>query len=182
MKEFTIGYTFFSAATNHYLLGFDAIQLYNADDNHDNDENPYNKLPWDISTVRDENNIPTLWQVFSELYSLSYLGTIQEAEDGLTNYDIYNLFKQEFYSLEEAMTNGWMDGMNQGREEVLEQLKASLDSGISVNGTLRRLFLDDIIVVSGGKYHFVPINRDLKLNNYVQENLVQLENGQMQYM
>lgn len=90
--------------------------------------------------------------------------------------------KELDHMLEEAMTNGWMDGMSQGREEVLEQIKASLDSGISVNGTLRRLYADDIIVVSGGKYHFVPINRELKLNNYVQENLVELENGQMQYV
>ena len=90
--------------------------------------------------------------------------------------------KELDHMLEEAMTNGWMEGMDQGRGEVLEQIKASLDSGISVNGTLRRLYTDDLIVVSGGKYHFVPINRELKLNNYVQENLVELENGQMQYV
>lgn len=48
--------------------------------------------------------------------------------------------------------------------------------------SFRRVYKDDIVIVSGGKYHFIPIRDDLKHNSFVPENLQILENGELQYL
>ena len=67
-------------------------------------------------------------------------------------------------------------------EEILSQLQGSLESGTSVVESLRPLYPDDIVVVSNGQFHFVPIRDDLKQHNLLQENLQILENGELQYL
>lgn len=66
--------------------------------------------------------------------------------------------------------------------KVLDSLRTGVTEGDSVLQAIRSLYPDELIVSSGGKYHFVPINRDLKLNNFKQENLNILESGEYQYM
>ncbi len=66
--------------------------------------------------------------------------------------------------------------------EVLENIRGGLDAGDSVLETLRPLYPDDLIVYSGGKYNFVPINRNLKLHSYDKANLNILESGEYQYL
>lgn len=68
-------------------------------------------------------------------------------------------------------------------QEILNGLKEGLVSGDSTMvEVLRPFYPDDLVVVSSGKFHFVPIQTSLKMNNYVEENLVQLESGEYQYM
>ena len=69
-----------------------------------------------------------------------------------------------------------------GQEELLEEIKDQLTESQSVLETLRPLYPDDIVLISGGKYHFLPIREDLAQHNYIQENLQVLENGRYQYM
>ena len=57
-------------------------------------------------------------------------------------------------------------------EEILE----------SVLEYLRPLYPDDLIVYSGGKYNFVPINRNLKMHSFDAANLNVLESGEYQYL
>lgn len=66
--------------------------------------------------------------------------------------------------------------------EVLENIRNSLDSGDSVLDTLRPFYPDDLIVYSGGKYNFVPINRNLKMHSFDAANLNMLESGEYQYL
>ena len=68
------------------------------------------------------------------------------------------------------------------RGDVLSDIKAYLVGGNSAVETFRRVYKDDIVIVSGGKYHFIPIRDDLKHNTYVEENLQILENGELQYL
>ncbi len=68
-----------------------------------------------------------------------------------------------------------------GIDEVLDSLAASINDS-TVVGALRPLYKDDLIVASNGDYHFVPINRDLKMNSYVEENLRILDNGYVEYV
>lgn len=69
------------------------------------------------------------------------------------------------------------------RKEVLDGIKASLSTGDdTMVEVLRPYYPDDIVVVSNGTFHFVPINRELKLNSYSDENLKILESGEYQYM
>lgn len=69
-----------------------------------------------------------------------------------------------------------------GQEELLEEIKDQLTENQSVLETLRPLYPDDIVLISGGKYHFLPIREDLAQHGYIQENLQVLENGRYQYV
>ncbi len=71
---------------------------------------------------------------------------------------------------------------NNRQEEILGEIRVQLADGQSTLETLRPLYPDDVVLVSGGKYHFVPIRRDLAQHGYLQENLQVLENGRFQYM
>ena len=74
------------------------------------------------------------------------------------------------------------DALNQQQEEILGGIRGQLTQGETVVETLRPLYPDDIVLVSGGKYHFLPIRNDLKQHDYVQENLQILENGRYEYV
>ncbi len=71
---------------------------------------------------------------------------------------------------------------NNRQEQILGEIRVQLADGQSTLETLRPLYPDDVVLVSGGKYHFVPIRRDLAQHGYLQENLQVLENGRFQYM
>lgn len=71
---------------------------------------------------------------------------------------------------------------NEEAERVLEGIKVSLSAGTTTVETLRPFYPDDIVVVSGGRFHFVPIDRNLKQNPLQVENLNILENGEYQYL
>lgn len=67
-----------------------------------------------------------------------------------------------------AILDGIRDGLSTGDDTMVE--------------VLRPFYPDDIVAVSNGKFHFVPINRELKLNTYDDANLNILENGEYQYV
>lgn len=72
-----------------------------------------------------------------------------------------------------------------GREEanrILEGIKEALSSGTTTVESLRPYYPDDIVVGSGGKIHFVPIQKELRLSSLSRENLQILENGEFQYL
>ncbi len=68
------------------------------------------------------------------------------------------------------------------QEEILGEIRVQLTDGQSALETLRPLYPDDVVLVSGGKYHFVPIQKELAQHGYLQENLQVLENGRFQYL
>ncbi len=70
----------------------------------------------------------------------------------------------------------------QKEEEILGYLQSSLSEGTSTVVALRSLYPDELVLVSGGTFHFVPIREDLAHNDYLQENLRVLENGEYQYV
>lgn len=70
----------------------------------------------------------------------------------------------------------------QAAAEVLENIRAGLNSGDSIMKTLRPLYPEDLIVYSGGQYNFVPINRSLKQNGLEEECLNILDTGEYQYL
>lgn len=82
----------------------------------------------------------------------------------------------------EAISSTQSTTRAQVTEEILSQLQGSLESGTTVVESLRPLYPDDIVVVSNGQFHFVPIRDDLKQHNLIQENIQILENGELQYL
>jgi len=70
----------------------------------------------------------------------------------------------------------------QGQEGVLDTIRTSLSDGQTMLEALRPLYPEEMLVASGGQYHFVPINRQLRQSQLVQENVNLLESGEIQYM
>lgn len=67
-------------------------------------------------------------------------------------------------------------------ERVLEGIKQALSGGTTTVETLRPYYPDEIVVVSGGRFHFVPVNDSLKQNQLDAANLNILETGEYQYL
>lgn len=65
---------------------------------------------------------------------------------------------------------------------VLNGIKESLSAGTTTVETLRPYYPDDIVVVRDGRFHFVPVNKSLKLNQLDVANLQILETGEYQYL
>lgn len=66
--------------------------------------------------------------------------------------------------------------------EVLDSIRRGLNDGETLLETLRPLYPEELIVYSGGKYNFVPIDRSLKQSILTEENLNILESGEYQYL
>lgn len=80
--------------------------------------------------------------------------------------------------IEEAVRNA----EEQAQENVLNTIRTGLSDGQTMLETLRPLFPEELLVASSGQYYFVPINRELKQSQLVQENVNLLESGEIQYM
>ena len=66
--------------------------------------------------------------------------------------------------------------------EILDGIQSGLESGQTYVETLRPYYPNDLLVVSNGKFYFVPIQENLKMNDHVEENLNILETGEYQYV
>ncbi len=93
--------------------------------------------------------------------------------------------EQTTYTQEEldaAVAEDREEASRSGQEQILAGIKAGLTAGESTVETLRPYYPDEMVVVSNGAFHFVPINRELKLNDYTEESLNILETGELQYL
>lgn len=109
-------------------------------------------------------------------------GDGQPAEDGDT-VDVFSgsvVYSQA--ELDKKVAEAVAAAQGKEADRVLNGIKESLSSGTTTVETLRPYYPDDIVVVSDGRFHFVPINRNLKLNQLDVANLQILENGEYQYL
>ncbi len=106
----------------------------------------------------------------------------QDAVDAMAAGNIlYN--QQEVDSmLEEVRTEAMLEGQEQKSEEILGTLKESFLNGSTTVGALRPFYPDEIVVVSNGQFHFVPIDETIEKHSLKQENLMVTEAGEMQYL
>lgn len=84
--------------------------------------------------------------------------------------------------LDQRIAEAVASAQNDEAERVLNGIKESLSSGTTTVETLRPYYPNDIVVVRDNRFYFVPINRDLKLNQLDVANLQILENGEYQYL
>lgn len=94
---------------------------------------------------------------------------------------------QQIPVTEETFTKEEVDKLleqarQEGVDEVLTTLADSINNSATLTAALRPLYKDALVVASEGAYHFVPINKDLKMNSYKEENLRILENGLVEYV
>lgn len=120
---------------------------------------------------------------------LAHREEVPAMADGALNEDADDALeagsRAVFYSQEELdakISEAVLAAQNEEADRVLEGIKAALSEGTTTVETLRPYYPDDIVVVSGGKFHFVPINRELKLNQLDAANLNILESGEFQYL
>lgn len=109
-----------------------------------------------------------------------------DAEGGEGTGDAVDVFSGSVvYSqaeLDRKVAEAVASAQNDEADRVLNGIKESLSSGTTTVETLRPYYPDDIVVVSDGRFHFVPINRNLKMNRLDAANLQILENGEYQYL
>lgn len=67
-------------------------------------------------------------------------------------------------------------------KEALAEMKQHLEEGMSAVEAFRAVYKDELVLAADGRYHFVPIQENLKKNDYSVENLQILETGEYQYM
>ena len=109
------------------------------------------------------------------LYRITHDGEVDAAA---VNGEGITYSQQE---LEEKVAQAARDARAEGAREVLGGIEERLSNGDTVVETLRPYYPEDIVVVSNGSFHFVPIRDDLKKHNRLKENLSVLENGEFQY-
>lgn len=84
--------------------------------------------------------------------------------------------------VQEAAAAQAVQAANARQEEILGGIRQSLENGMTVVEMLRKYYPENLVLASGGKYHFVPIRDHLKKNSYEEASLSILENGEMQYL
>ncbi len=85
-------------------------------------------------------------------------------------------------AIEQTRTETRMQVEAETRDAVLESVKTSFLNEETTVEALRPLFPNDVVVVSNGQYHFVPINRNLNMHNLTQDNLRMDEEGVLSYV
>lgn len=74
------------------------------------------------------------------------------------------------------------EARQEGAQQILDELEAGINSNTGMSGILRELYSDKIVLASGGKYHFIPINPNLKQHSYVTEDLRLFSDGSLEYV
>ncbi len=107
--------------------------------------------------------------------SREVLGRLEEYEIREKEY-IYTREDLEAYSDSAAL-----QALEQGRQDVLADLKTAISGGNSTAAVLRRFYPEDVVVYADGGYNFFPVLDVLKKNDYVYDNFIQQENGEIVY-
>lgn len=81
----------------------------------------------------------------------------------------------------EAVEAARTQALQEKSDEILNGIKGQLTEGTTMVETLRPYYPNELVVVSSGTFHFVPIDPNLKKNAYLEENRIILENGEYQY-
>jgi len=111
---------------------------------------------------------------------------IQEDEaKEASNMNVEAINSEDLYSKEELadyIEEVKAQARMEGAQEVLLELEEGINSSTGLVGVLRDLYDDKLVVASSGKYHFIPINPNLKQHSYVTEDLAFLSDGSLQYI
>lgn len=111
---------------------------------------------------------------------------IQEDETKeASNMNVEAINTEDLYSKEELadyIEEVKAQARMEGAQEVLLELEEGINSSTGLVGVLRDLYDDKLVVASSGKYHFIPINPNLKQHSYVTEDLAFLSDGSLEYI
>lgn len=103
-----------------------------------------------------------------------------EEENG-DDEEVVSVMSPNLVYSQEDLDNSTAAAREQGAADVLADIRSGLDGGETLLETLRPLYPDEMIVYSGGKYNFVPIDRSLRQSTLDEANLIILDTGEYQY-
>jgi len=113
---------------------------------------------------------------------------VNEKIESTNAAEVVEIFEEITYSQEEveaqvasAVEAAVAEAVSGEADRILSGIADGLSDGDTVVETLRPYYPDDIVVVSGGQFHFIPIREDLVRNDLVKENLNILDSGEYQY-
>ena len=106
---------------------------------------------------------------------------LQSVEDKETAANGESTISYTQSQIDELLAAATAEGEQKGAEDTLLALKEALTQGNTMVESLRPLYKSEIVVVSGGTFHFVPIKENLKKNTYSGSNLTVLEDGTYSY-
>lgn len=107
----------------------------------------------------------------------------EDKEVTMTEAELNAMIEEAVAAATAEAESGKEQAAADARAEVLEGIKAGLSTGDeSMVEVLRPFYPNDMVVVSSGKFHFVPIDQELKLNSYDDANLNIMESGEYQYV
>lgn len=108
----------------------------------------------------------------------------EEAKEA-ANMNVETVNSEDLYSKEELadyIEEVKAQARLEGAQEVLLELEEGINSSSGLVGVLRDLYDDKLVVASSGKYHFIPINPNMKKHSYVTEELAFLSDGSLEYI
>ncbi len=93
---------------------------------------------------------------------------------------------QEEYAgidVEKLAYDARLEGVAEGRQEVKDSIRIELtEKGSSINDVIRKLYPEYLIFMSGGGYHFVPVDESIPRNNYSHSDFAMSDSGMMEYV
>lgn len=83
--------------------------------------------------------------------------------------------------VDSMVTTAVTNAVDNADSELLQILRGRLENGDGTMAILRDLYPEHVVMLDSGQYYFLPLQEDLAMNTYVDENFIEEENGLVSY-
>lgn len=115
-------------------------------------------------------------EVFAEETAEDQKGEDEEAVEAVSGGIVYT--QEEVDSMVTAAVTNAIDNAD---SELLQILQSRLENGDGTMTILRDLYPEHVVMLDSGQYYFLPLQEDLAMNTYIDENFIVEENGMVSY-
>lgn len=115
-------------------------------------------------------------EVFAEETAEDQKGEDEEAVEAVSGGIVYT--QEEVDSMVTAAVTKAIDNAD---SELLQILQSRLENGDGTMTILRDLYPEHVVMLDSGQYYFLPLQEDLAMNTYIDENFIAEENGMVSY-
>lgn len=100
----------------------------------------------------------------------------QEVVEAISDEIVYT---QE--EVDSMVTTAVTNAIDNADSELLQILRGRLENGDGTMAILRDLYPEHVVMLDSGQYYFLPLQEDLAMNTYIDENFIAEENGLVSY-
>lgn len=100
----------------------------------------------------------------------------EEVVEAVSNEIVYT---QE--EVDSMVTTAVTNAIDNADSELLQILRGRLENGDGTMAILRDLYPEHVVMLDSGQYYFLPLQEDLAMNTYIDENFIAEENGLVSY-